>query len=89
MHLLAYPWLTRIGFKMLAIAIVNQRIQVRRRLKVNAPTTSTVPTIRTSKGGKFFAAEVYRPVATITRLDINLCMIVKHQNIPNTKLFDL
>src|SRR5437763_1637334 len=63
---------------MVAIAIINQRIQVVRSFEVDTATSAPIPTIRPTKRYKLLTTEVTGTISTITRLHIDFCIVIKH-----------
>src|SRR5262249_14499990 len=77
-HLLTCSSLARISLEVLAIAIIDQSIQIGSGLHIDTSSTATISAVRSAQGRKFLAAEVNRTIPSITRFDKNFCMIVKH-----------
>jgi hypothetical protein len=77
-HFLASTGISRRGFKTLFVAIFDQGILVGGGFEIDTAATSTVPAVGTAERSEFFVTEVNRAIPTITRLDINFGMIVKH-----------
>src|SRR5215472_13262953 len=80
MHLLTCSSNTGRGLEVLAIAVINQCIQIRGRLYVDTASPTSITAIGTPKRNKLFTAEVNGAITTIARLDVNFCMIVKHND---------
>src|SRR5579875_1112961 len=79
-HFLTHTCLAITGLKMMAVAIINQRIYIAGGFQVDAATASTIPAIGATKGREFLAAKVRRAVPPIARLHINFGMIVKRSH---------
>src|SRR5579884_2721793 len=75
MHLLTRPGLASTSLEIMFIAVIDQRVEIVRCLKVDTATTSAIATIRATKGSKFLTAEMHGAIATISSLNINFCMI--------------
>src|SRR5579883_42942 len=86
-HLLARPSLAGAGLEVLAVAILDQRVLIRRGLDIDASTTPPVAAVRSAKRHIFLSAKMDRAIPPITRFDKNFGMIVKHDlfyRIPET-----
>src|SRR5947209_14112501 len=57
-HFLAGASTASLGLKVLAVSIIDQRIEIRGRLHVDAAASAAVAPVRSSEGCEFFAAEV-------------------------------
>src|SRR5436190_1472555 len=79
MHFLAHTWATCPSLKMLAIAVIDQCIQVRGSFEVYAAASTTISPVWPTKGLELFTTKMTRAVSTSTCFDKYFCMIVKHE----------
>ena len=68
---------------MLAVTIIDKRVEITRRFYIDTTTSSTITPVWTAERYISFTAKVYRAITTITSLHKNLCMIVQHILIPS------
>src|SRR5262249_50574780 len=78
MHFLASTCAARSSLEMLVVSIINQGILPGSRFYIHTATPATISAIWSTKRRKFFAAEVNRAIAAVTRFYIDFCMIVEH-----------
>src|SRR5947209_15441623 len=78
MHFLAHACLTCLSFKVVAIAVINEGIQVGGSFDVDAATSAAIAPVGAAKWSKLLTTEVAGAVAAITRFHINFCMVIKH-----------
>ena len=77
-HLLTRPGLANTRLEMLAITVINQRIQIRGGLHVNATAASSIAPIRPAERRELLATKVNRSIPPIASFDKDFCMVVKH-----------
>ena len=68
---------TRLGFEMLLIAVINQRVEATRRFEIDMTPASTIPAIRSAKGNIFFPPERDASAAARTGLHIDFGLVEK------------
>src|SRR5260370_36632923 len=89
MFFLACPCSTRSSLEMLAVAIINEGIQVARSFHVYATSSTTISSIGSSKRNELLTAVMNGAIPTVARLAVHFCMVVKHNESPACILGDL
>src|SRR5512135_2744042 len=75
-HFLSRTCLPGRSLKMLAVTIIDKRVEITRRFYIDTTTSSTITPVWTAERYISFTAKVYRAITTFTSLHKNLCMIV-------------